>query len=196
MISFRAPWAIAIALLTSGCEVIGTVGSILPLTAADGAFADREPETGADAARDATADAVSDVALDVARDATSDVASDAASDATSDGRADVERQETGAPEVIACGAMGQCPLARECVRGLCAPLWSGCTQREKCNGLDDDCDGVADNDVDCGGGEPCPAGLVRCGATCASLADSPFTCGSCDGLCSSARSCRNGVCGL
>jgi hypothetical protein len=181
---------IALSLLASGCEVIGTVGSILPLTLADGSFADREPEAGADAARDAMADVASDVASDVARDAASDDASDASA------RRDVERQETGAPEVVACGPMGQCPLARECVRGLCAPLWSGCTQREKCNGLDDDCDGVADNDVDCGGGEACAGGLVRCGATCVSLADSPFTCGSCDGLCSSRLPCRNGVCGL
>ncbi|MFO0563571.1 MAG: hypothetical protein U0269_36440 [Polyangiales bacterium] len=161
----------------AGCVVEGTVGSLQPLVVADarGDAVGARPDASVDAARDASLDAGDDV-----RDAAVDVAQD------------VRQTEVSTPEVPLCGPEGTCPLARYCSRTLCQAPWSGCGQDEKCNGLDDDCDGVRDNGIDCGSGDPCPAGLARCGGVCVDLASDNAHCGRCDRPCASA--CANGYC--
>lgn len=161
----------------AGCVVEGTVGSLQPLVVADArGDAVARPDANGDAAR---GDAASEASLD-------------AGDAGEDALQDVRQTEVSTPEVPLCGPEGTCPLARYCSRTLCQAPWSGCDQDEKCNGLDDDCDGVRDNGIDCGSGDPCPAGSARCGGVCVDLASDNAHCGRCDRPCASA--CANGYC--
>lgn len=169
--------AVACALVAlSGCVIEGAVGSTRPLVFADSASADRvavEPDVRSMDASDEDS---------AARDAGAEVL-----------LVDVRITETGGPEAPLCGPAGECPLARYCSRTLCQAPFSGCDEDEKCNGLDDDCDGVADNGIDCGSGDPCPDGGVRCGGECVDIARSMAHCGRCDRPCALAR-CDNGFC--
>jgi len=73
-------------------------------------------------------------------------------------------------EVVLCDSPGQgvCRLGRStCVDGAFSPCSGTTPSAELCNGLDDDCDGVADDaptDVGaaCGEGDPCSVGVVQC----------------------------------
>jgi hypothetical protein len=165
----------------AGCELEATIGSVRPIVLAD--------------ARTDTA-----LALDTNdEDATVDAGVDSAAIDASDDRSmidasDARQRETSIPEFPRCDTNGQCPLGRQCSRTLCVPLWSGCDEVELCNGLDDDCDGVRDNDVDCGGGAPCPEGLTRCGANCVDLRQDRGFCGRCDRACPTGTACMVGHC--
>jgi hypothetical protein len=69
--------------------------------------------------------------------------------------------------------------------------WGACSgarqpTAEVCNGIDDDCDGTADN-----GPNLCPAGQVCNGKTCACPAN---TCGSSCQKCTADQTCSNGSC--
>ncbi len=103
----------------------------------DDAAADAEPDAALDGGADATADAGADAEADAAPDATPDATSDALTDATSD---------AGPDATIDAG-----PDAG------CVPMV------ERCNGLDDDCDGATDEDyaqLDA----PCVVGRGACAA--------------------------------
>jgi len=167
----------------AGCVVEGTVGSLQPLVVADA----RADSLSADAV--VVADARPDARGDGAAEASVDAGD---RDAAVDALVDVRQTEVSTPEVPLCGPEGTCPLARYCSRTLCQAPWSGCDQDEKCNGLDDDCDGVRDNAIDCGSGDPCPSGQARCGGACVNLATDNAHCGRCDRPCASA--CTNGYC--
>ncbi|MDP3277284.1 MAG: hypothetical protein Q8Q09_19000 [Deltaproteobacteria bacterium] len=187
----RAAWCALGVLILVGCEVDGTVGSTIALTAPDAV-------TSRDVSMEATPDVVDSVdasAVTDVRDA-SDVETCGGLDAAVEPRDVVRlpRDARSEPETVPCGAMNQCPLGRWCEMGTCRARWMSCeAAREVCNGLDDDCDGVVDNGIECGGGAACPDGLVRCPTGCLDLRSTAFHCGSCEGLCSS-RSCENGVC--
>lgn len=179
-------FALAMMATLGGCEIEATVGSVRPIVLAD-------------ARADVTqVDATEDSAIDSAADASDTDASDANGDASeidaADASADVRQRETSVPESPLCSVGDECPLGRLCSRTICQPLWSGCDEVELCNGLDDDCDGVRDNDVDCGGGEPCPAGATRCGAECVDLRTDRAHCGRCDRACSASTTCMIGHC--
>jgi hypothetical protein len=86
----------------------------------------------------------------------------------------------------ACTGPADCPGA---IGWTCTALPGlgpvcGCTPRgvETCNGLDDDCDGVADN------------GITRCGDVCVDLQTSSANCGGCGIACGGGTSCVRGAC--
>jgi hypothetical protein len=86
----------------------------------------------------------------------------------------------------ACGGASDCPTA---IGWSCTALPGlgpvcGCTPRgaETCNGLDDDCDGVADN------------GITRCGDTCVDLQSDAANCGGCGIACGGGTACVRGAC--
>jgi hypothetical protein len=177
----RAALAVTLALLASACEVEGTIGSLKPLSTALDA-SDVLAQADVVLSMDARADA-GDGSLDGGSEG----------DAAADALADVRQRETSTPESPNCNVMGGCPLARFCSRTLCQAPWAGCDEDEKCNGLDDDCDGVADNDINCGSGDPCPAGQARCAGECVDITRSTMHCGRCDRPCPADR-CYNGYC--
>ena len=128
----------------------------------------------------------------------------------------------------ACAGAADCPTA---IGWSCTALPGlgpvcGCTPRgvETCNGLDDDCDGVADNGISrcgdacvdlqtspshcggcgiaCGGGTTCVRGAclcpasqpTACGGRCVDSRSDPSNCGGCDTRCTSAQRCESGRC--
>lgn len=184
-----AALASTLAVALFGCEIEATVGSVRPIVLAD-ARSDAP-------ARDVVAEDAQDASeLDAIAPSTDagDASIDASAGDAADAMADVRQRETSVPESPLCGAGEECPLGRQCSRTLCQPLWSGCDEVELCNGLDDDCDGVRDNDVDCGGGDPCPTGLTRCGSECVDLRTDRTHCGRCDRACSASTTCMIGHC--
>ncbi|MFT5430330.1 MAG: hypothetical protein ACI9OJ_001004 [Myxococcota bacterium] len=103
---------------------------------------------------------------------------------------------------IGQGASTNCEKSNEVgtctgTRGCSADGLSSCNSAEptveSCNGLDDDCDGVLDNDScpagelcqcvgdECGCG--CPPGLTLCGDECVDTTVSATHCGGCDTTC-------------
>ncbi|MCK6513039.1 hypothetical protein L6R29_24175 [Myxococcota bacterium] len=59
---------------------------------------------------------------------------------------------------------------------------------EICNGLDDDCDGVIDNNC------TCPSGQTRCGSICVDLQTNNDHCGACGQKCGIGTGCKAGSC--
>ncbi len=185
MVFARSIALATVGFLLAACEIEGSIGSLkarVEDASSDATVVVSEPDVIDD-----------DRAVDVVADAS---ASEDASDASDAGRPvfqDARQSEVSTPEAPLCDSMGRCPLARYCSRTLCQPPWGGCTQDEKCNGLDDDCDGVRDNGIDCGSGDPCPEGQARCGGECVDFSRSNLHCGRCDRPCG-ALMCSNGVC--
>ncbi len=73
---------------------------------------------------------------------------------------------------------------------------------ERCNGLDDDCDGLTDEHADrlCPGGQVCEAGTCSCptgrmcGDTCVDTDSDPLNCGGCGMACGVGEGCVEGSC--
>jgi hypothetical protein len=70
-----------------------------------------------------------------------------------------------------------------CTHGSCVPV------PEVCNGLDDDCDGVVDEE-----GCTCAPGETLCGAVCVDTGFDESNCGACGVACPAGQTCELGVC--
>ena len=86
----------------------------------------------------------------------------------------------------ACAGAADCPAS---IGWTCTALPGlgpvcGCTPRgaETCNGLDDDCNGVADD------------GITRCGGACVDLQNDASNCGGCGIACGGGTGCVRGAC--
>jgi hypothetical protein len=91
------------------------------------------------------------------------------------------------PEPWACAADADCPAGSTCEAGACVTV---CTPAaEVCNGVDDDCDGVVDEDC-----SSCAAGETMCGAVCVDTLFDELNCGACATACAAGQTCLRGVC--
>lgn len=62
---------------------------------------------------------------------------------------------------------------------------------EVCNGIDDDCDFITDEDYQTVCGAPC---TFCCTGTCIYVCDDPYNCGDCGWACGQGSYCENGTC--
>jgi hypothetical protein len=112
-----------------------------------------------------------------------------------------------------CTADGDCDdgdgsTVDTCVDGVCHHDVTACVA-EICNGVDDDCDGVVDEDCaggcagadDCDGGATCvdgacvcPAGSELCELVCLDTTGDPLNCGGCGSACPAGETCAGGTC--
>lgn len=197
----RSAWAV-VACAALGCEV-----PIEFRSRADGAA---DSTVSADSAVDGSSAqdvAVSDVAVsDVA---VSDVA--VSDSAVSDGAvSDSAVSDAGGDGALGCATDAECGAGRMCSAGVC--VLRCVPTLEQCNGVDDDCDGATDEDLDpmnplCAAGQACrsgacvsigacPAGLTSCAGACVSLQSDARNCGSCGSACAAGQRCSAGVCTL
>ena len=104
---------------------------------------------------------------------------------------------------------GQCEGTRSCGEDGLSPCSGDEPLAEICNGQDDDCDGLMDDEAcpvgqACGCDESgdcacsCGEGLTLCGDVCVSLQTDPLHCGSCDLTCEAPgvaeAACVDGIC--
>ncbi len=136
-----------------------------------------------------------------------------------DANAAVDASEAGAPvgrcepgTILVCfdgpaAAAEQAPCApghRTCSD---AGLWSGCDEQvlpvaERCNELDDDCDGSSDESFDlqqdrahCGAcGNACASGQQCCAGECVDPRSDALHCGACGNTCTMDSACCDGEC--
>ncbi len=103
----------------------------------------------------------------------------------------------------ACDEARPCPSGWACdsIPGaglvcLCDPT----APEEICNGLDDDCDGRADNGARCAAGLVCEGGEClcpveeRCDGACVDRSSDPAHCGACGNACPSGQACEASTC--
>ncbi len=162
-------WAPALLLLSLACDDAGEQGPLPDATedaraedAAVDAAPDSAPDAPADAAADSRpADADPDAAAPDAADASPDasVAPDAAEADPDAAEADPDAAEADpdAAEADPDAAPDADPDATPDAAPPCEP------RPERCDGVDEDCDGLVDEDAE-GAGEPCHAGLGPCRA--------------------------------
>jgi hypothetical protein len=105
----------------------------------------------------------------------------------------------------ACSASSQCPgpgwdCGAETDGGPAHCLCTVTSATDKCNGRDDDCDGVIDEDAECDGAAQCVAGACacaaenQCGTDCIDRRTDVLHCGTCDHVCAESEVCTAGAC--
>lgn len=123
-----------------------------------------------------------------------------------DARDDAPVQDVPLDRASACSVDSDCGAGRRCTAGVCV---SSCVvMTEQCNGRDDDCDGMIDENDPmaplCAAGQTCragacvsggcPAGTTACGGACVNLASDTLHCGACGSACPAGQRCASGVC--
>jgi hypothetical protein len=117
-----------------------------------------------------------------------------------------DRDMDGHPDAIDCAPDDQMRVGRSCTAGADGGTTdAGGCEPETCNGVDDDCDGMVDEDCmacaadsDCAASNLCVAGIcvpcAMCGGACVDLTSDPVHCGACSAACAAGESCVGGVC--
>ncbi len=111
---------------------------------------------------------------------------------------------------LSCAADRDCPSGQRCAAGVCVAGGACVPSAERCNGLDDDCDGLVDESDPMGAGlcaagqtcrmgacvsrGGCPAGTVACAGVCADLTSDARNCGACGSACAAGQRCVAGAC--
>lgn len=93
--------------------------------------------------------------------------------------------EPGAP--CTTGSFGECAAGVYDSECMCVPL--NLPEEEKCDGLDNDCNGLIDDGVTC-----CSSPFFECNGQCVDFASDRFNCGICGRRCPGEQICRAGTC--
>ncbi len=105
----------------------------------------------------------------------------------------------------ACAGASDCPAGWTCEDFGGSDACTCEATGERCNALDDDCDGNVDEgageSIGCAAGEVCAAGACSCpserscgGMGCTDIDSDPFNCGACGTACVGAERCVSGSC--